>query len=163
MIYLTFGWVVSGLPLLLTLSHLGFMSTPLPLAIPTVLVVDDEPICRRVAYRTLSEEGCRVFEAGSAAETLDAMRMMTRPLDLVLLDVVMPGTDGVTLAEQILAEWPDQRILFMSAHPAEVLARHGLKDLRVVFLAKPYTRAELCAKVREALEHRPTPANALPH
>jgi len=139
------------------------LSTALPLAIPTVLVVDDEPICRRVAYRTLSEEGCRVFEAGSAAETLDAMRMMTRPLDLVLLDVVMPGTDGVELAEQILAEWPNQRILFMSAHPAEVLARRGLKDLRVVFLAKPYTRAELCAKVREALEHRPTPTNALPH
>ncbi len=85
------------------------------------------------------------------------MRMMSRPLDLVLLDVVMPGTDGVDLAEQILAEWPGQRILFMSAHPAEVLARRGLQDLRVVFLAKPYTRAELCAKVREALEHRPAP------
>lgn len=133
------------------------MSTPLPLAIPTVLVVDDEPICRRVAYRTLSEEGCRVFEAGSAAETLDAMRMMTKRLDLVLLDVVMPGTDGVKLAEQILDEWPGQRILFMSAHPAEVLARRGLQDLRVVFLAKPYTRDELCAKVREAMERRPSP------
>jgi two-component system cell cycle sensor histidine kinase/response regulator CckA len=134
------------------------LSTPLPLAIPTVLVVDDEPICRRVAYRTLSEEGCRVFEAGSAAETLDVMRMMDRPhLDLVLLDVVMPGTDGVGLAEQIHAEWPDQRILFMSAHPAEVLARRGLQDLRVVFLAKPYTRAELCAKVREALERPLSP------
>jgi two-component system cell cycle sensor histidine kinase/response regulator CckA len=133
------------------------LSTPLPLAIPTVLVVDDEPICRRVAYRTLSEEGCRVFEAGSAAETLDAMRMMTKRLDLVLLDVVMPGTDGVKLAEQILDEWPGQRILFMSAHPAEVLARRGLQDLRVVFLAKPYTRDELCAKVREAMERRPSP------
>jgi CheY-like chemotaxis protein len=134
-----------------------FLGAPLPSAIPTVLVVDDEPICRRVAYRTLSEEGCRVFEAASAAETLDAMRMMSRPPDLVLLDVVMPGTDGVELAERIFAEWPDQRILFMSAHPAEVLARRGLHDLRVVFLAKPYTRAELCAKVREALERRPIP------
>jgi CheY-like chemotaxis protein len=133
------------------------LDTPLPSAIPAVLVVDDEPICRRVAYRTLSEEGCRVFEAGSAAETLDAMRMMSRPPDLVLLDVVMPGTDGVQLAEQILAEWPGQRILFMSAHPAEVLAERGLQDLRVIFLAKPYTRAELCAKVREAMERRPTP------
>ena len=130
----------------------GLLSTPLPPAIPTVLVVDDEPICRRVAYRTLSEEGCRVFEAASAAETLDAMRMMGRPPDLVLLDVVMPGTDGVELAERILDEWPGQHILFMSAYPAEVLAQRGLRDLRVVFLAKPYTRDELCAKVREAVE-----------
>jgi two-component system cell cycle sensor histidine kinase/response regulator CckA len=127
------------------------LSTPLPPSIPTVLVVDDEPISRRIAYRTLSEQGCRVLEAASAAETLDALRMMNRPVDLVLVDVVMPGTDGVELAEQIFAEFPDQRILFMSAYPAEVLAQRGLQDLRVLFLAKPYTRAELTAKVGEAL------------
>jgi two-component system cell cycle sensor histidine kinase/response regulator CckA len=131
------------------------LATPLLPAIPTVLVVDDEPISRRVAYRTLSEQGCRVFEAASAAETLDAMRMMSRPVDLVLLDVVMPGTDGVELAEQIFAEFPDQQILFMSAYPAEVLAQRGLQDLRVLFLAKPYTRAELMAKLGEALQRRP--------
>jgi two-component system, cell cycle sensor histidine kinase and response regulator CckA len=127
------------------------LATALPPTIPTVLVVDDEPISRRVAYRTLSEQGCRVLEAGSAAETLDALGMMRRPVDLVLVDVVMPGTDGVELAEQIWAEFPDQRILFMSAYPAEVLAQRGLQDLRVLFLAKPYTRAELTAKVGEAM------------
>jgi two-component system cell cycle sensor histidine kinase/response regulator CckA len=134
------------------------LATPLPPTIPTILVVDDEPISRRVAYRTLSEQGCRVLEAASAAETLDALRMMTRPVDLVLLDVVMPGIDGVELAEQIFAEFPDQRILFMSAYPAEVLAQRGLQDLRVLFLAKPYTRAELIAKVHEAFERRRSPA-----
>lgn len=85
------------------------------------------------------------------------MRMMGRPIDLVLLDVVMPGTDGVELAEQIQSEFPGQRILFMSAYPAEILARRGLQDLRVLFLAKPYTRAELLAKVGESLERRQTP------
>ena len=133
------------------------MATPFFPTIPTVLVVADEPISRRVAYRTLSEQGCRVFEAASAAETLDALRMMSRPVDLVLLDVVMPGTDGVELAELIFSEFPEQRILFMSAYPAEVLAQRGLRDLRVLFLAKPYTRAELIAKVGEALQRRPTP------
>jgi CheY-like chemotaxis protein len=131
------------------------LATPLPPTIPTILVVDDEPVSRRVAYRTLSEQGCRVLEAASAGETLDALRMMGRPVDLVLLDVVMPGTDGVELAEQIFAEFPDQRILFMSAWPAQVLAERGLQDLRVLFLAKPYTRAELTAKVGEALRRAP--------
>jgi DNA-binding response OmpR family regulator len=41
----------------------------------------------------------------------------------------------------------------MSAHPAEILARHGLKDLDVQFLAKPFTRAELLTKVKAALRH----------
>jgi hypothetical protein len=47
--------------------------------------------------------------------------------------------------------WPDQRLLYMSAHPAEILARHGLKDPDVPFLAKPSTRVELLAKVNAAL------------
>jgi DNA-binding response OmpR family regulator len=61
--------------------------------------------------------------------------------------------------QQIFAEFPDQRILFMSAYPAEVLAQRGLQDLRVLFLAKPYTRAELIAKVAEAMR-RPPPSAA---
>jgi DNA-binding response OmpR family regulator len=68
-----------------------------------------------------------------------------------MLDVVMPGADGVALARRILSEWPGQRVLFMSAHPAEVLARHGLIDLNVPFLAKPYARNEVLNKVRDAL------------
>jgi DNA-binding response OmpR family regulator len=71
----------------------------------------------------------------------------------VLLDVVMPNGDGVALTKSIRAEWPDQRLLYMSAHPAEILARHGLKDLNVPFLAKPFTRAELLTKVKSALRH----------
>jgi two-component SAPR family response regulator len=61
------------------------------------------------------------------------------------------------LAEQILAHRPGQRIIFMSAYPAEVLAEHGLQDLEVLFLAKPYTMEELQAKVRQAVERSPSP------
>ena len=75
-------------------------------------------------------------------------------IDLIMIDVVMPDCDGVELARRILEEWPDQRILYMSAHPAEVLMRHGLTTLDVPFLAKPYTRDEALAKVRAALERR---------
>ena len=87
----------------------------------TVLVVDDERISRHVASRMLRELGLRVLEADGAEEALDVFRISQHPIDLVLLDVVMPETDGVELAEQILALQPAQRIIFMSAHPAEVL------------------------------------------
>jgi two-component system, chemotaxis family, chemotaxis protein CheY len=71
-----------------------------------------------------------------------------------VLDVVMPECDGVAVGRQVLEQWPDQRILYMSAHPAQVLAQHGLTSLDVPFLAKPYTRGEILAKVTEALERR---------
>jgi Response regulator containing CheY-like receiver, AAA-type ATPase, and DNA-binding domains len=105
----------------------------------------------------LRELGLRVLEADGAEEALDVFRITQQPIDLVLLDVVMPETDGVELAEQILAHRPGQRIIFMSAYPAEVLAEHGLQDLEVLFLAKPYTMEELQAKVRQAVERSPSP------
>ena len=78
-------------------------------------------------------------------------------VDLLIIDVVMPGLDGVELAGRVWEQRPDKRILFMSAHAAEVLAEHGLAYLDVPFLAKPFTRDEALAKVREALERRQTP------
>jgi len=132
-----------------------------PLTTVTVLVVDDVSVARRIAARALSEEGYRVLEADSAAEALEVMGQARGRVDLVLLDVVMPGGDGVELGRAILAEWPGQRLLYMSAHPAEVLARHGLKDLNVPFLAKPFTRAELLAKVIATLRHL-GPATVIP-
>ena len=77
-------------------------------------------------------------------------------VDLIILDVVMPGCDGVALGRLILEQWPGQRILYMSAHPAEVV-RHGLAKLNVPFLPKPYTREEALAKVREALDRGDAP------
>jgi len=127
------------------------LSTPLPHAPTTILVVDDEAVSRRVAYRILSEEGFRVLEAATCAETLDALRQANGRVDLLMLDVVMPECDGVAIGRHVLEQWPGQRILYMSAHPAEVLARHGHTTLNVPFLAKPYTRGEVLAKVKEAL------------
>ena len=127
------------------------MATQFPPPYVTALVVDDERISRHVASRMLRELGLRVLEADGAEEALDVFRLSQHPVDLVLLDVVMPEIDGVELAEQILAHRPEQRILFMSAHPAEVLSEHGLEDLDVLFLAKPYTMDELLSKVRQAM------------
>ena len=124
-----------------------------PLQVVTVLVVDDIRLARQIASRILSEEGFRVLEADGADEALEVLGEARGRVDLVLLDVVMPGGDGVALTKSIRAEWPDQRLLYMSGHPAEILARHGLKDLNVPFLAKPFTRVELLTKVKSAVRH----------
>ena len=127
-----------------------------PIALVTVLIVDDRSMARRIASRILSEEGFRVLEADGMGEALEVLAQARGRIDLVMLDVVLADGDGVKLARQVQEEWPTQRILFMSGFAAEVLARYGLRDLDVPFLAKPFTRSELLTKVAESI-HRPAP------
>jgi two-component system cell cycle sensor histidine kinase/response regulator CckA len=136
----------------------GLSASDVPL-IRTVLVVDDAGVVRRLSFRVLSESGYRVFEAASAVEALEVLAMVRGRVDVVLVDVVMPEVNGVDLVRLIREEWDRPAILFMSAYPAEVLAREGLKDLRVHFLAKPFTRDELLSAVERALAaHAPSGA-----
>ena len=126
-----------------------------PVGARTILVVDDVGVVRKAAFRLLSEAGYRVFEAGSATEALEVLATSRQPIDLVLVDVVMPDVGGVALARLIREEWPAVRVLFMSAYPAEILVRDGLDHPNVSFLAKPFTRSELMGKVVTALRAHP--------
>ncbi|MGH7630051.1 MAG: response regulator [Gemmatimonadales bacterium] len=117
----------------------------------TALVVDDVGIVRQLAFRLLSEAGFRVFEAASALEALEVLEMARGRVDLVLVDVVLGEVNGVDLVRLIREQWPEPRIVFMSAHPAEVLVREGLANPNVLFLAKPFTRQELFEIIRRAL------------
>ena len=122
--------------------------SPLP---PTVLVVDDEPVVRRLAYRILNAAGYRVLEASDGAEALEVLRNAPHKIDLVVVDAVMPNLDGAALSTAIFNEWPTQRVLLMSAHGEEVFGRLGLRRMSAPFLAKPFTDLELLAKVERAI------------
>jgi DNA-binding response OmpR family regulator len=86
---------------------------------------------------------------------MEVLRTAKSRIQLIIVDVVMPLVDGIQVTRRIQELWPNQRILYMSAHPAEVLAQYGLAELSVPFLAKPFTRDELLAKVGQALERPP--------
>lgn len=126
---------------------------------PSILVIDDQATVRRMAHRLLNEWGFRVFEAESGEEGLEVLDTARSGIQLVIVDIVMPLADGVQVTRRIRERWPDQRILYMSAHPAEVLMEYGLTQLDSPFLAKPFTRDELLAKVSEALA-QPTPGHS---
>jgi len=98
-----------------------------------------------------------VLEAADADEALAVLGIPTANVDLVLLDVVLPGTDGVALCADISVWWPRMPILFLSAYPAEILASHGQRHLNRPFLGKPYGREELVTKVGTAIERRRAP------
>jgi two-component system, cell cycle sensor histidine kinase and response regulator CckA len=135
----------------------GMTDLPDIRGVPHILVVDDQATVRRMAHRLLSEWGFRVFEAESGEEAMEVLETARAGIQLVIVDVVMPLANGVQVTRRIHESRPDQRILFMSAHPAEVLAQYGLSELSVPFLAKPFTRDELLARVSEALA-RPSSA-----
>ena len=118
---------------------------------PSILVIDDQPTVRRMAHRLLSEWGFRVFEAETGEEGVEVLETARFGIQLVIVDVVMPFADGVQVTGRIRERWPTQRVLYMSAHPAEVLMEYGLAKLDAPFLAKPFTRDELLTKVSEAL------------
>lgn len=131
----------------------------------SVLVVDDAAVVRRLAFRLLAEAGYRVFEASGAGEALEVLSMARGQVELVLIDVVMPEVSGVDLARMLREVAPAARIVFMSAFPAEVLVREGLRDPRVQFLAKPFTREELLATVAHGFERvaaEPDAASRIP-
>jgi two-component system, cell cycle sensor histidine kinase and response regulator CckA len=108
----------------------------------TILVVDDDRALRPLAKRILERKGYKVLVAGSAEEALKLVSEHSGDVHLVLADVLMPGMDGVELAERLTALRPNLRVLYTSGMP-----RDGAP-----FIAKPYTAQMLTRKVREVLD-----------
>jgi PAS domain S-box-containing protein len=115
-----------------------------------VLLVEDEDGVRRVARRALELHGFRVIEASNGTQALDHASREPA-IALLLTDVMMPEMLGPDLVSQLRELRPDVPVLYMSGH-AEEVARAGLLDPSVPFLGKPFTPAQLVAKVREVLE-----------
>jgi DNA-binding response OmpR family regulator len=126
--------------------------------VPTVLVVDDEPIVRELVVRYLQREGFDTLEADDG----DAARGMLeeKTPDLVVLDVMLPGTDGLELCRWIRGR---------SALPVILLTARGEEADRIVgldlgaddYVAKPFSPRELVARVRAVLRRADTETSSV--
>lgn len=116
----------------------------------TILVVDDEPIVRSSLKRALTRFGHRVLEAGDGASALTAMREADPPVDLVILDLVLPG-GGAGIFELLKAVRPDVKVLVSSGYSPDGDASRGLASRVEGFLPKPYELSQLRAAVARAL------------
>jgi PAS domain S-box-containing protein len=121
----------------------------------TILVVEDQPAVRQFAASVLRDLGYRVLEVGSGAEALGVSAAHEGPIHLVLTDVIMPGMNGLMLAERIAGQRPHARILFMTAYAGEVLQERGVVLESQHWLQKPFRPDELARKVREVLDRPP--------
>ncbi|HWK35470.1 response regulator transcription factor [Sphingomonas sp.] len=120
---------------------------------PTILLVEDDPPLRTLTARALQENGYAVRPAGSAPEMWRAFE--AGPVDLVLLDVMLPGTSGIDLCRAIRRD-SDVPIIFVSARGSEMDRVVGLELGADDYLPKPFGTRELLARIRAVLRrHAP--------
>ncbi len=117
----------------------------------TVLVVDDNPGLQALTTRVLRKARFQVLSAESPAAAFQVAQEFKGPIDVLLTDIVMPGQSGPALAVQLAEQRPALRVIHMSGYTEEAIVRHGLVGGSVIFLAKPFTPAELVRKVCETL------------
>ena len=118
----------------------------------TILLVEDNPAILAISRTMLERLAYRVIGARSPDAALQLARDHAGPIHLLMTDVVMPGMNGHDLAARLLDPHPHIKRLYMSGYTADVIAHHGILDDGIHFIQKPFTLAELEAKVRETLD-----------
>src|SRR6185503_15117097 len=118
---------------------------------PRLLVVEDEPAFARLLHLALTREGFDVHGVASGEEALDTAPEI-HP-DAVILDLGLPGTDGLTVLDD-LREWSDLPVVVVTgAHTTESI-RRGLDRGADDYVTKPFAPSELAARVRAVLRRR---------
>ncbi|MCU1272063.1 MAG: hypothetical protein JWN74_3357 [Acidobacteriaceae bacterium] len=117
----------------------------------TILLAEDEPLLRELGETILKQAGYKVLTAGSSDSLRTLIAEHPGEVDLLLTDVVMPNMSGPELVRIGRKRWPKIRVLFMSGY-----ADDELQDLDpdAGFIQKPFTPAELTAKIAEVLAGR---------
>ena len=120
-----------------------------------ILVVDDDPKIRAVVRRGLAYEGYRVVEAATGEEGLEKAREHLP--DLVVLDVMLPGIDGLEVTKRLRSGGDDLAILMLTARDEIKDRLQGLETGADDYLVKPFSIEELLARVHALLRRRQAP------
>ena len=115
-----------------------------------VQVVDDDAIVLASCQRVLEAEGFGVIASSSSEEALVAMEK--DDIRLCLVDVKMPGHDGMWLIKKIKEKWPHMPVVVMSGYPTPETIVEGIESGAAEFLAKPFTPDEFLTSIRKVLE-----------
>jgi len=118
----------------------------------TVLVVEDEPAVLTLSRRALESQGYVVLAASDATAALRVVERHGGTIHMLVTDVVMPGLSGRELADQLAAQRPGIRVLYMSGYPGDAVVQHGGLPSGSAFLQKPFSPDSLARKVRDVLD-----------
>jgi len=120
------------------------------MALPVILLIEDEATLRRFLVPTLSNQGYQVVQASTATEGLSMARSYNP--DLVLLDLGLPDLDGLKVLES-LRSWSRRPVIILSARNQERVKVQALDLGADDYLTKPFGASELLARIRVALRH----------
>src|SRR5256886_12079122 len=118
----------------------------------TVLVVDDEEIMREILETLLSREGYDVRLASSGAEGLELARSL--PFDAAIVDIMMPGLDGIATLDELKRIDEDLAVLIITAYASVGSAISAMKAGAFDYITKPFKNDEVLVVVRNAMEQR---------
>ncbi len=117
-----------------------------------MMLVDDEERFLSTTKKLLSRKGYDVLTATSGAEALEKLR--TEKIHVVILDVKMPGMDGITTLKEIKRQFPMAEVIMLTGHATVESAVDGLKSGATDYLTKPTDVEELIQKAEEAFAKR---------
>jgi signal transduction histidine kinase len=124
----------------------------------TILLVEDDSQLRQLSSSVLAHCGYQLLVANGPEEGLAIARSNHKDIRLLITDVVMPGMNGRQLAEQILKDSPNMKVLYISGYTNNAIVHYGVLDKGLWFLPKPFTLSGLVSKVREVLDSPAEPA-----
>jgi DNA-binding NtrC family response regulator len=119
---------------------------------PRILIVDDEPIVQRSFDRLLSGAHCCTRTANDGAEALQAMDRES--FDVVLLDLRMPGEDGISVLRKIKTGWPQSEVVVITGYPSIESAKQAVRAGASDYLAKPVEAQDMICATRRALSRQ---------
>lgn len=118
----------------------------------SILVVDDEETVRRSYTRILDELDCDARAAVDGEQALHAMEQ--HPFDVVLLDLRMPGAQGLEVLQTIKRRWPASEVVVITGYPTLESARQAMRLGACDYLAKPVGPDEVANAARGAMRHK---------
>lgn len=125
---------------------------PAPRSEESILLVEDDEEVREFVTESLGELGYRVFAAADARSALRALDAH-RDIDLLFTDVGLPdGMNGRVLADEARQRRPGIKVLFTTGYAPNAIFHHDRLDSGIALISKPYTQAELAARVRTILD-----------
>jgi CheY-like chemotaxis protein len=119
-----------------------------------ILLAEDEALVREYLYDFLETQGYRVIAAVDGEDALRKYHQHRDGIDLLILDVIMPGKNGKEVYETILRDNPDLKAVFLSGYTGDVLSLRGIYEEGLELLTKPVDLDRLMKKLREIIENR---------